>query len=306
MELSERKLDAPLGRTDADSSFCEMRVDWATRGHDKVAVTHRALGVLALNDARGDALTLRRTACMIERESNPVLFLNLQVSGSSRLEQGGRSQTAAPGDLLLFDSQQPFVLEVDRRHHVLSTRVPYAALEPAAVTLLRQHCVAPLGQTSPWLARALVGLVQPFAQRSDEIDFVAGWAVAEALLGLLCTFPEARATRSSSQRADAERLRRCIAELHADQDLKPADLADALGVSLRRLYALCAAQGGSCMELVYAHRLERARTLLLRPGRPALSMSELAAACGFGSAPHFSRRFAQRFGFPPTALRKRR
>lgn len=305
MERSERKLDASPARTGAHSPFCEMRIDWASRDHDKTVVTQRPLGALALNDARGDALALTRTARMIERESAPVFYLNLQVSGSSRLEYGGRSQTAAPGELLLFDSQQPFVLEVDRRHHVLSTRVPYAALRPAVVTLLRQHCVSPLEQTSPWLARALAGLVQPFAQRSDEIDFVAGWAVAEALLGLLCTLPEARATRSSSHSGDGERLRRCIAELHADQDLKPADLAHALGVSVRRLYALCAAQGGSCMELLYAHRLERARTLLLRPGGQEMSMRELAAACGFGSAPHFSRRFAQRFGFPPTALRKR-
>jgi transcriptional regulator GlxA family with amidase domain len=57
------------------------------------------------------------------------------------------------------------------------------------------------------------------------------------------------------------------------------------------------------MGLIYDCRLERARALLLASSGAELSMSDIAAAVGFNSSAHFSRRFAQRFGYPPRALR---
>lgn len=54
---------------------------------------------------------------------------------------------------------------------------------------------------------------------------------------------------------------------------------------------------------VLQRRLLRARDLLLHS---ALPLGEIALACGFASASHFSNRFRQAFGAPPGLLRAAR
>jgi AraC-like DNA-binding protein len=284
-----------------------MRCDWQVAGREAVTLQHHALGQqLTLNEACGDALLLSRTSVMVERASTPVFFMNLLVSGQARLLQAGRVQEAAPGDLMLMDSQQPYALEVTgERHHMLSLRVPYAALGSAA-PLLRHCCAVAREHGAPWLSGAMAGLLRSCVGWNNSADPNTGDVLADALLGLLCTLPTAAASHLSSHRSDAERVNRCIAERHAEPGLGPTEVAVSLGMPVRRLHALCAANGSTCMEMVYRYRLERARGLLLRAPAGRWSMAELASTCGFASAAHFSRRFVQRFGIPPSALRARR
>jgi transcriptional regulator GlxA family with amidase domain len=78
-------------------------------------------------------------------------------------------------------------------------------------------------------------------------------------------------------------------------------LAARAGVSLRQLERLCRAQLGVRMSDRYAMiRLDRARELLRATGMP---VTEVAVACGFRSAAHFSRRFKARYGKSPAAMR---
>jgi AraC family transcriptional regulator len=83
--------------------------------------------------------------------------------------------------------------------------------------------------------------------------------------------------------------------------LSVAELAAAAGVSpghLTRLFTSTFAVGpAAAIELV---RLARAATLLLRSN---LRVGDVASAGGFANAFHFSRRFRQVYGMPPTAYR---
>lgn len=88
-----------------------------------------------------------------------------------------------------------------------------------------------------------------------------------------------------------------------EEPLPRAGLAARAGVSLRQLERLCAAQlGASVAETYVAVRLERAMELLRATGLP---VTEVAVACGFRSAAHFSRRFKARYGKAPVAVRGR-
>jgi AraC-like DNA-binding protein len=205
---------------------------------------------------------------------------------------------------MLFDGQQPFVLDAAGDcPHSLSVRLPYEEVGPAARLLLR-YCVVSMLATSPLLAPLLAGLLRSCVGRA-QIDHQAGAGIAEAVLSLLRALPEEDAPCLASHRGDMGRLHQCIVERHADRGLTPSEIAAALELPLRRLHALCAAQGSSCMERLYSFRLDRARSLLLQRSRDRRSIGDVAASCGFVSAAHFSRRFAQRFGYPPIALRSR-
>ncbi|MBH0237744.1 GlxA family transcriptional regulator [Methylobrevis albus] len=90
-------------------------------------------------------------------------------------------------------------------------------------------------------------------------------------------------------------------ETRIEEPPRREDLAALAGVSLRRLEALFRDRlGTSIARHGLGLRLERARTLVVQS---RLSLTEIAAACGFASAAHFSRSYRARFGRPPRADR---
>jgi transcriptional regulator GlxA family with amidase domain len=91
-------------------------------------------------------------------------------------------------------------------------------------------------------------------------------------------------------------------EAAIEERLDAAAIAARAGLGLRQLERLFRRHLGTTIGAFYLDlRLNRAR-LLLRDS--ALPLSEIAAATGFASLSHFSRRFATRFGAPPARLRR--
>lgn len=96
-----------------------------------------------------------------------------------------------------------------------------------------------------------------------------------------------------------ERLLHALAEIERRPANPPtrAELAAAARTGVRHLERLFARELGTTIGAhALAVRLDRARLLLRQSGRPVL---EVALACGFSSASHFSRAYRARFGHPP-------
>jgi transcriptional regulator GlxA family with amidase domain len=90
-------------------------------------------------------------------------------------------------------------------------------------------------------------------------------------------------------------------ELSLENPVARAELARTAGVSLRQLERLFRLHlGRSLGEHYLALRLDRARDLLRQT---TLSVLEIALACGFSSASHFSRAYRARFSHAPRAER---
>ncbi len=90
-------------------------------------------------------------------------------------------------------------------------------------------------------------------------------------------------------------------EAHLAEPLDRPALARLAGVSLRRLEGLFAEEMGTTIARhLLALRLDHARRLLRQT---ALSVTEVATACGFESPAHFSRAYRARHGLPPSADR---
>ncbi len=90
------------------------------------------------------------------------------------------------------------------------------------------------------------------------------------------------------------------ANLERDIPLKP--LADIAHMSVDHFVrTFCAATGKTPHQYVLERRLERAAELLRRDSTP---LSEVARASGFRNASHFSVRFNDHFGMPPSHYRR--
>ncbi|MGH8917885.1 MAG: helix-turn-helix transcriptional regulator, partial [Actinomycetes bacterium] len=81
-------------------------------------------------------------------------------------------------------------------------------------------------------------------------------------------------------------------------------VAEALFISRRRLYQLFD-DGLGVTERIKRLRVDQAKALLAGPAQPAPGIAEVARACGFTSAAHFSRAFRSATGASPREFRDR-
>ncbi|GAB3730259.1 GlxA family transcriptional regulator [Nocardiopsis nanhaiensis] len=143
------------------------------------------------------------------------------------------------------------------------------------------------------------------------LDFVAedhGPSLARLVSRILVTYfqrPGNQAQMSVLTTLDPEDtlVRGVLAHIrtHLDGDLSATGLARAAGVSTRHLYRLCLAHTGHPpSHLVRRARAEAAADLL---ESTALSVTEVAARCGFGSAEALRQVFAGYYGTPPSRFR---
>ena len=89
---------------------------------------------------------------------------------------------------------------------------------------------------------------------------------------------------------------------HPEESSRAQSIAGLLHVSARTLHRQLKDEGASLQQLKNEVRLERARELLLRTGRP---VKQVAAAVGFRNEKSFARAFRQWVGVAPGAFRER-
>ena len=88
---------------------------------------------------------------------------------------------------------------------------------------------------------------------------------------------------------------------HPERSTRAQSIADLLHVSARTLHRQLKDEGASLQQLKDEVRMERARELLLRTGRP---VKQVAAAVGFRNEKSFARAFRQWVGVAPGAFRE--
>lgn len=118
--------------------------------------------------------------------------------------------------------------------------------------------------------------------------------------------PEAagRATQSPEVQYPHDPVARAhaIMEQRIEDPISSAELAAAVGISLRHLQRLFRARLGQGMEATYRElKLAKAHQLVQQTSR---SLTEVAIACGFSSLEVFSRAYRQRFGVAPSRDRR--
>jgi YesN/AraC family two-component response regulator len=148
-------------------------------------------------------------------------------------------------------------------------------------------------------------LSKPFNKREllvriDKlIDLRKGLQRRYASLAKRETFQE-EMNSGISKREDAfmHKVRELLDAHLSDEEFGVAHLCDALAMSRSQLYRKFSALSDMTVnQFIIALRLEKARQLLATTD---LNVSEVAYDTGFKYPAHFSRAFAERFGYPPS------
>lgn len=233
------------------------------------------------------------------------LFMSMVLSGSVNAAQNDRSATTAAGDFCIRDTNTPWTIEHDGYSEVLAIEIPRNRLESllgparhfAGLTVEGHLPVTTLARSFLCnLTRVGEQLDHHAAERmaSVGIDLV----VASLAERMAMETPKALRRSLLVQRAKAY-----ITANLDDPNLDPAQVAAAVGTSLRHLQILFREEGLNIAARIWQQRLERAARRLSDPACAHVPLGELAYECGFSDQSHFSRRFRDQFGMSPRDYR---
>jgi AraC-like DNA-binding protein len=292
-------------------TICEAVIHLGARrlrpGAFGAEIAAHGFGALRFVEVRCDPVIIERDPSHIARENRGSFFVTLQLTGQGRVLQRGREARLRPGEFTVLDSTEPYVLHFDEPVRRLVVEVPRdeirhragAAHDLRGVTFDRERPGTGLAfQVFAALHHESTGL-PPEGQ--DRLAARALDLAVAAMLGV-SGLP---AERSADPKGRLAAVRGYAASHLGDPDLDPASAARAAGISVRYLHQLFRGEGTTFGAWLREQRLARCHADIADPAQAGRSLSDIAFTSGFNDAAHFSRAFARRFGYPPSALRAR-
>jgi AraC-like DNA-binding protein len=283
-------------------SFLEIDIDSPDREHFQARLDESDLGPAKLYLVEADTQTVRRTPTRIAHSRYAAYFLLQLRTGQLRFQQYGREAFIQPGDSVLVDCNAPYRLECLPTTRTVAIRFPQDWLKnwvPAPESLAARPFRSGVGWSTA-LSAALANL------DSDEELALPPGVVAEQIAALLALAAGPEIHASSGSEKLLKRILSTIRDRCHEPGLSPGAVADIHGISKRYLHYLFAHASTTFGNELMRTRLESARRLLSDKRYDALSVSEVAARCGFLEPSHFARRFRKAFGSGPTEFRAAR
>jgi AraC-like DNA-binding protein len=155
------------------------------------------------------------------------------------------------------------------------------------------------------LGTTLFHLATSLYQQAGVLTLEEGAAAIEAYLEVLsaCLGHSRSELQGNDQKEPIARIIKYI-NLHlTDNNLSPAEIATAAGISVRHLHRLFSRRFSSVADWIWVQRLERCWRDLSDPRLRQKSITEIAFFWGFNDSAHFSHSFKRQFGICPRSFR---
>lgn len=266
------------------------------------------LGPLGLARVSSGPTEIERTRQHIQGSRGNRLFsFLLQARGTGRFSHYGHESTLEAGDITLCDSATPHRFECTETSELLILRATPEVLRgfipfPERLCGLRLPSRAVFAEAAGSMARSLWSQLEEGVRTRFSSTVVRN--VLDVLASSYAMHFDRETEDSSAITARRIQAQRYIEAHLREQDLTPARVASALHISPRYLRMLFA--DGECVTAyILRRRLEECARQIASPLWSGHTMTEIAFACGFNSAAHFTRAFRERFGTTPTGYRKR-
>lgn len=244
----------------------------------------------------GNAHVVERTAELVRHRPSDAVAVYLTLVGEAFFYHEDAVRMVRPGQLLLCDTDRPFMRGFSQGLEELAVKVPRETFrELTGLSTLETPVVMDFARGSVE-ARTLAQVVGRAVRATDALPVEEG-TVLQLLAQLVTRTPSDVA---AVHLATAKAL---IEEHLGDQNLNALRVADGIGISERHLSRVFSASGSSLPHYVLSRRLDRAHAMIA--SHPELGIAELAARNGFGSATYFSHAFRDRFGERATDTRRR-
>jgi AraC-like DNA-binding protein len=270
------------------------------------ALEARRLGGLDVIDLQCEGHRVLRRAEDIRRAPSETYYVYHQIGEAAWFMQEERHVLALRGDIVIADPNIPFATGASGDFDFRIWRVPRRNLDAYLALPGRLPMIhLPFASAECSLVASCLGAL---ATQGERIDPRIVEPVAEGLVRLVAMAagiaPELRDAGHEAVRGAAlQRLIRYAEKHFADPELSPARVANAVGMSVRKLHMLFGPSGKSFSEWLLQKRLEEARRLLSSPATAGRSIADIALAVGFSDLSTFYRAFRAMWGTTPGEFR---
>lgn len=244
-----------------------------------------------------------RTPAHIAESASEYLKLTLLQSGSGLLRQDGREVLIHPGDIVLYDTSRPYVLEFTVDVSAIVVMFPHALLGMDRRGLSALTAIV-LAKGS--FARSVALFLRGLPSALDSLDAPTAARLTHNTVDLIQTMVRYELSSAASEDPNAELMLRIDDYINSHLDvhgLTPSMVAAANYISTRHLHELFHRRGLTVSRVVRERQLEHARRDLMDPMRRNESIGAIAKAWGFSDATRFSKSFREYVGMPPRAFR---
>lgn len=270
-----------------------------------VEKTDIALPGLGIADISGRDHLIERSPAMVRQLPKESLFACQVISGQAYFVQRDRCLLAEVGDVVIYETRVPYLFGFLTPMRQLLIDIPIVAFgdsldaQRAALPLR----IAPKPGASALLGSTLRASVERFMKNPVEHDAASFVDHTRTLVAGLIDVELNGAGASRASLSYLLTAKQYIAMHLSEPALGPQAVADAVGLSLRHLSRLFAAEGESITQYIWSERLSRAYRELTDTRLRKASVGEIAFRWGFSSQAHFSRAIRERYGASPVALR---
>jgi AraC-like DNA-binding protein len=238
--------------------------------------------------------------------SNPSVALAVMVYGKGRFGHASHQHVVGAADLMLVDLTAPYDFGWSVEGASFAVQLPIDTLRLPVDAVRRASGNLRASPLHDMVQRQIVDVTTRAAQLSADISAAdVGEATTQLGRALIAS---AACIDSHAREALAEslltRILTFVDQHLTEPDLTAARIAVEHNISVRHLYALCAAGGISLEQRIIIRRLHGARTDLASPVGRHRTIAATARAWGFTNPAHFHRRFSQAYQITPGDWRR--
>lgn len=258
-------------------------------------------GLVTVNRIQADTHSVQRSRTDIENDPKHSVFLCAMLEGNGFSWQGTTCASHSPGDIVLYNTMEPYGQGFPADMEMLVVDIPMDTLE-AHLGPWQGHDLVKIDRNAQ-VRNASCENLHTLLSRQRNRD-VSQLALSEHFLDQLGTLLDARRIKSTN-RPRQQLLHRCLEYIEQHLDLDELDvehLSRAMHTSSRQLARAFELEGISVSRYIWNRRLERCREDILTS--PEISISHIAFRWGFNHSAHFSRSYKQRFGETPSQTRR--
>jgi AraC-like DNA-binding protein len=267
------------------------------------ACAGRRVGDLVLSSMSSQRQSVRRDEALIAGSPLGCYFVNVPLSGSGAVSQGGRTVTLGHGDVVVLDGDQPFRLEFARPFDEICMTIPKALLDPLLAD--PATCTARRIPGDRGVGAVVSSSLQELARDGHPLDRREMHAMSEHLVGLIALVLADAVVRlpSSARLLHLQAVLDEIERGYPDPALTAAEVARRVAVPAHLVGELLADRETTFEEWVLARRLEHAWALLDPELDDPRTVADVARDSGFADVDHFAMHFRKRFGMTPKERR---
>ena len=284
-------------------TICTAFMPWTPEFYGK-NFTGRVESIALRNGAIGrvrmSPLVAIKNKSNISRSPIDCIHGNLIISGELKVDQGGTTNVAKRGDLVLYESFSPVTLteRSDTPCDNLAFIIPTSAFANLRIDHKFSNVLIPSEKLNGPLGGCLTMIAQSLCTAPAE-ELTALFQACIDLLPISVGLIETSRQPGTSRNYLLNRLVEYIDQNLADPELSPRHVAKQFEISVRYLHKLFAQYGKTFSAHITAERLNRIkRDLSISSGRRP-QISTVAYRWGFNDLSTFNRTFKKQFGCPP-------